>query len=182
MKNTLLLICLLLAFFMPAVLFTQTGGDYSSELTALKVKVAGIVDTKSTDPDRQAKLVDIYTQSIAYLEAAKNDRQQAHEFSQALTNSPASLARIQLELNAPDPKAEKLPEDLEAVEQDLLNKQTELLFNSQLSENRTAIASEQELGLSVMLAQAQQQLTASQNKLSLPLTEKSVDLGEAQRV
>ena len=182
MKKTLLLLGLTLVFLIPASVYAQTGSDFSIELTSLQNKLAEIQGASSTDSDRRAKLVEYYTQSIANLEAAKEDRLQARAFAEAVTASPANLAKIQLELNEAGPSFEKLPENLEELEQELLSKNTELLrLNSQLSENRSAIAAEQELDLSVLLAQALQQFTASQNKLSLPLSEKSADLGEAQR-
>jgi len=183
MKKAALLTGVLLAFMMPAALNAQTDVDYSSDLASLESKLAEIQGTDTGDSDRGSRLVDFYTQSVAYLEAAQNDRAQAREYSATLKTAPASLAQIQRELNASEPGAKNLPDNLDVLDQEILNKQTELLLlNSQLSENRTAIASEQELDLSVMLTAAMQQLTASQNKLRLPISEQSAEMEEAQRV
>lgn len=183
MKKAFLLTIVLLASLMPTVLSAQSGSDYAAETGSLKSKLAELQSAESTEPAQQAKLTDYYTRSLAYLESAKSDRQQAQEYSESLKTAPATLAQIQLEIKSLDTKVVQLPEDPESLEQQLLNAQTELLLlNSQLSESRIAISSEQELDLSVMLTEALQQLTDSQNKLSTPLSEKSADMAEAQRV
>lgn len=183
MKKAFLLTIVLLASLMPTVLSAQSGSDYAAETGSLKSKLAELQSAESTEPAQQAKLTDYYTRSLAYLESAKSDRQQAQEYSESLKTAPATLAQIQLEIKSLDTKVVQLPEDPESLEQELLNAQTELLLlNSQLSESRIAISSEQELDLSVMLTEALQQLTDSQNKLSTPLSEKSADMAEAQRV
>ncbi len=144
MNKAFLLTIVLLASLMPTVLSAQSGGERSPEISSLKSKLAEIQGTESTDPDRRTKLVDFYARSIAYLESAKSDREQAREYSESLKTAPVTLAQIQLELSELESKAKKVPEDLESLEQELLNSQTELLqLSNQLSENRVAIAEAQ---------------------------------------
>src|SRR5690554_5043074 len=182
MKKAFLLALVLLASSLAVSLSAQSSSDLSPKISALKSKLAELESAQSADPVRQEKLKDLYTQSLAYLESAEVDREQARDYSESLRAAPATLAQLQLELKGLESKATRLPESLDALEQELLNSQTELLLlNSLLSEGRVAIASEQELDLSVMLAQALQQLADSQNNLNLPVSEKSVELAEAQR-
>jgi potassium efflux system protein len=182
-KKVLWLTVVVLATYLPVAVFAQDAVDYSADLGSLKNKLEEIQSTKTTDTEGQSRLVDYYTQAITYLESAKSDKAQANDFAKSIKTAPANLARIQQELDQPDSKPKPLPANLEALEQELLNKQTQLLLlNSQLSENRAAIAAEQDLDLPMMLAAALQQQTLSLGKLSQPLTEKSVDLIEAQRI
>lgn len=182
MKKAFLLTIILLTSLVPAVLSAQSGSDYSAEISSLKSRLAELQSAETSEPAQQAKLTDYYTRSIAYLESAKSDREQARVYSESLKTAPATMAQIQLELKGLDTRVVQLPDDLESLEQELLNSQAELLqLNSQLSESRIAISSEQELDLSVILTEALQQLTDSQNKLSAPLSEKSADMAEAQR-
>lgn len=183
MKNAAWLTVLMLVMCLSAVAFAQANDDAFSDLDSLKNKLETIQSSKTTDAEHVSRLVEYYTQSIAYLESAKNDRAQARDYAESIKTAPSNLAQIQAELDKPDVAPQPLPTDLETIEQDLLNNQAELLLlNSQLSEIRSAISTEQELDLPVMLATALQQQTASHSKLSEPLTEKSADLAEAQRI
>lgn len=183
MKNTVWLTVLMLAMCLSAVVFAQGKVDSSSELESLKNKLEIIQSSKTTDAGHLSRLVEYYTQSIAHLESANGDRAQARDYAESIKTAPTNLAQIQKELEKPDAASESLPIDLETLEQNLLNKQAELLMlNSQLSENRASIAAEQELDLPMMLAEALQKQTTSQSRLSQSLTEKSADLAEAQRI
>ncbi|MFW6093165.1 MAG: hypothetical protein ACODAC_04265, partial [Pseudomonadota bacterium] len=141
------------------VLAGAAGAQTPPTLDELRSQLTELESGDAAEAAADSEIREYYEQAIRNLEAAQAEREQAARFARVVENAPERIEELERELQSPPPAREIPDGGPEEIEQALIGAQSDLAaLRRRLDEVRAQTAAQQQLDLSELLADAQQEL------------------------